>query len=106
MSNAAASATEADTCRKYVLPKLYDAGWTDDQINEQRTFTDGRIVVVGSKVTRRPQKRADYILRYTRDFPIAVVEAKPTFKKPGDGIQQAKDYAQILRGRRSGRNRR
>lgn len=34
--------TEADTCRKYVLPKLYEAGWTDDQINEQHTFTDGR----------------------------------------------------------------
>jgi len=88
--------TEADTCRKYVLPKLYAAGWTDDQINEQRTFTDGRIVIVGSKVTRRPQKRADYILRYTRDFPIAVVEAKSTFKAPGDGIQQAKEYAEIL----------
>ncbi|CBE67443.1 protein of unknown function [Candidatus Methylomirabilis oxygeniifera] len=37
--------TEADTCRKYVLPKLYAAGWTDDQISEQKTFTDGRIVV-------------------------------------------------------------
>lgn len=24
--------TEADTCRKYVLPKLYAAGWSDDQI--------------------------------------------------------------------------
>ena len=31
-------ATEADTCRKYVLPKLYATGWTDDQINEQRPF--------------------------------------------------------------------
>ena len=90
------SITEADTCRKFVLPKLYNAGWTDDQINEQRTFTDGRIVVVGSKVTRRPQKRADYVLRYTRDFPIAVVEAKASFKKPGDGLQQAKEYADIL----------
>ena len=37
--------SEADTCRTYVLPKLYAAGWTDDQISEQRTFTDGRIVV-------------------------------------------------------------
>lgn len=37
--------TEADTCRKYVLPKLYSAGRNDDQINEQRTFTDGRIMV-------------------------------------------------------------
>ncbi|MBM3854674.1 MAG: hypothetical protein FJ399_16235 [Verrucomicrobia bacterium] len=52
--------SEADTCRTYVLPKLYAAGWTDDQINEQRTFTDGRIMVAGTKVWRRPQKRADY----------------------------------------------
>jgi type I restriction enzyme R subunit len=88
--------TEADTCRKYVLPKLYAAVWTDDQISEQKTFTDGRIVLAGTKVTRRAQKRADYILRYSRDYPIAVVEAKAAFKKPGDGIQQAKDYAQIL----------
>src|ERR1019366_4318536 len=88
--------SEADTCRKYVLPKLYAAGWTDDQISEQKTFTDGRIVVVGDKVKRREQKRADYLLRYKRDFGIAVVEAKSIYKKPGDGLQQAKDYAQTL----------
>jgi type I restriction enzyme R subunit len=88
--------TEADTCRKYVLPKLYAAGWTDDQISEQKSFTDGRIVVAGSKVKRRPQKRADYLLRYRRDFPIAVVEAKTIYANPGDGLQQAKEYAQIL----------
>ena len=88
--------TEADTCRKYVLPKLYAAGWTDDQISGQKTFTDGRIVVAGNKVSRRPQKRADYLLRYTRDFLIAVVEAKAAYKNPGDGFQKAKEYAQIL----------
>jgi type I restriction enzyme R subunit len=88
--------TEADTCRKYVLPKLYAAGWTDEQISEQKSFTDGRIVVTGDKVRRLPQKRADYILRYRRDFPIAVVEAKSIYANPGDGLQQAKDYAQIL----------
>lgn len=88
--------SEADTCRKYVLPKLYAAGWTDDQISEQRTFTDGRIVVTGSKVLRKPQKRADYLLRYARDFPLAVVEAKAIYKKPADGFQQAKEYADIL----------
>ena len=49
--------TEADTCRKFVLPKLYAAGWDDDQIREQRTFTDGRILVAGTKVWRRPKKR-------------------------------------------------
>jgi type I restriction enzyme, R subunit len=88
--------SEADTCRKYVLPKLYAAGWTDDQISEQKTFTDGRIVVAGSKVTQRPQKRADYLLRYSRDFTLAVVEAKAAYRNVADALQQAKDYAQML----------
>jgi len=88
--------TEADTCRKYVLPKIYAAGWTDDQISEQKTFTDGRIIVAGTRVRRRPQKRADYLLRFTRDFPIGIIEAKAKYKTAGDGLQQAKDYAEIL----------
>src|SRR3989338_7183000 len=87
---------EADTCRKYVLPKLYTAQWTDDQISEQKNFTDGRILVLGDKCRRKKQKRADYILKYRRDFPIAIVEAKADYKNPGDGIQQAKEYAEIL----------
>ena len=49
--------SEADTCRKYVVPKLYAAGWNDEQISEQKSFTDGRIVV-GSKPFRKKQKRA------------------------------------------------
>ena len=90
--------TEADTCRKYVLPKLMAAGWDNDphSFTEQKTFTDGRIVIVGTVTHRRRQKRADYLLRYTRDFLIAVVEAKADYKSPGDGLQQAKDYAEIL----------
>lgn len=89
---------EADTCRKYVVPKLTESGWDDEphSIWEQKTFTDGRIVVAGNKVRRRPQKRADYLLRYTRDFLLAVVEAKADYKTPGDGLQQAKEYAEIL----------
>ena len=73
---------EADTCRKHVLPKLYTAGWDDDQISEQKTFTDGRIVVAGSKCFRKKPKRADYLLRYKRDFTIAIVEAKASYRKP------------------------
>ncbi len=90
--------TEADTCRKYVLPKLVEAGWDNEphSFTEQKSFTDGRIVVAGKKVIRLPQKRADYLLRYTRDYMIAVVEAKPAFKLSADGLQQAKEYAQIL----------
>jgi type I restriction enzyme R subunit len=88
--------TEADTCRKYILPKLYAAGWSDDQISEQKTFTDGRIVVTGNKCFRKKPKRADYLLRYKRDFMIAVVEAKTSYKNPADGLQQAKEYAEML----------
>lgn len=89
---------EADTCRIYVLPKLVDAGWDNEphSFTEQRSFTDGRIVLAGNKVRRRPQKRADYLLRYTHDYLLAVVEAKADYKTAGDGLQQAKDYAEIL----------
>lgn len=89
---------EADTCRRYVVPRLQAAGWDADpyRINEQVTFTDGRIVVTGQRGRRRPGKRADYILRYRPDFPIAVVEAKASYATPGEGLQQAKEYAEIL----------
>jgi type I restriction enzyme R subunit len=90
--------SEADTCRKYVLPMLTQAGWDNEphSFTEQKTFTDGRIVVIGQKIKRQKQKRADYLLRYTRDFMIAVVEAKAAYKLPGDGLGQAKEYAEIL----------
>jgi type I restriction enzyme R subunit len=91
--------TEADTCRIYVVPKLQAAGWETDphSIAEQRTFTDGRIIVHGQRATRRPGKRADYLLRYRRDFPIAVAEAKSEDQSAAAGLQQAKDYAEILK---------
>ena len=76
--------TESDTCRTSILPNLYAAGWNDDQICEQRTFTAGRIIVHGNKTTRRKSNRADYILRYTRDFCLAVVEAKAEYKRAAD----------------------
>jgi len=88
--------TEADTCRKYVLPKLLSAGWDDEQICEQRTITDGRIVPVGKGFIRKAPRRVDYLLRYARNFPLAVVEAKAAYKSAGDGLQQAKEYAQML----------
>ena len=88
--------TEADTCRTYVLPALYAAGWSDDQIQEQASFTPGRIIVTGGRVRRGRRKRVDYLLSYTRDRPLAVVEAKVEYRLPGDGLQQAKGYAEIL----------
>jgi type I restriction enzyme R subunit len=89
---------EADTCRKLIVPKLQAAGWETEphSIAEQRTVTDGRIVPAGKGFIRRPPKRVDYLLRYTRDFPLAVIEAKADYKLASDGLQQAKDYATML----------
>ena len=77
--------TEADTCRRFVVPRLQAAGWDTPPrlINEQRTFTDGRIIFTGGKARRGRQKRADYLLRYRPDFPIAVVEAKAAYRHFG-----------------------
>jgi len=89
---------EADTCRNEVVPRLLAAGWDDDphSIAEQRTITDGRIVPAGRGFVRKPPYRVDYLLRYRRDFPLAVVEAKASYKTAGDGMQQAKAYAERL----------
>lgn len=89
---------EADTCRKYITPAIVRAGWDTDphSINEQVTFTDGRIIPVGQNARRKDGKRADYILRYRRDLAIAVVEAKADEFAADTGLQQAKDYAEIL----------
>jgi type I restriction enzyme R subunit len=90
--------SEADTCRKFVVPKLQAVGWDNEpySIAEQRTITDGRIVPVGKSFIRRPPKRVDYLLRYRRDFPLAVVEAKAEYKTAADALQQAKQYAEML----------
>ncbi|WP_409564098.1 EcoAI/FtnUII family type I restriction enzme subunit R [Methylobacterium sp. J-068] len=90
--------TEADTCRKFVVPRLQAAGWdaAPCSINEQRHFTKGRVRFVRGEPRRGKAKRADYILRYRPDYPIAVVEAKAAYKQAADGIQQAKDYATTL----------
>ena len=79
--------TEADTCRQYVVPKLQAAGWDSEphSIAEQRSFTDGRIVVA-TKATRLQRMKADYLLRHTPDFTMAAVEAKSAHKKPADGL--------------------
>jgi type I restriction enzyme R subunit len=91
-------ANEADTCRKSVAPLLQQAGWDNEphSIAEQRTITDGRVIPVGKGFVRKPPKRVDYLLRYNRDFPLAVVEAKASYKTAADAVQQARDYAEFL----------
>lgn len=78
--------------------RLAKAGWGDPlwRIAEQHYFTDGQIFLVGDGHRRRKGKKADYLLRFTESFPIATVEAKAEDLEPGAGLQQSKDYAQIL----------
>ncbi|MCS6803432.1 MAG: hypothetical protein NZ773_16010, partial [Dehalococcoidia bacterium] len=75
--------TQADTCRRHVVPALQAAGWdtAPHSIAEQRTITDGRIVPVGRGFVRKPPKRVDFLLRCRRDFPLAVVEAKASYRR-------------------------
>ena len=42
--------SEADTCREYVTPAIQAAGWGDSpfEIAGQRSFTDGRIVLMAA----------------------------------------------------------
>ena len=66
------------------------------QIREEVSFTKGRIIVRGKLVTRGKAKRADYILYFKPNIPIAVIEAKDNSHSVGDGMQKALDYAETL----------
>ena len=46
------------------------------QMREEVNFTKGRIIVRRKLVTRGKAKRADYILYYKPNNPIAIIEAK------------------------------
>ena len=91
------SLSERDICTKFITPHLISAGWDiHNQVREEVSFTDGRIYVRGKIHTRGARKRADYILYYKPNIPIAVIEAKDNKHAVGAGIQQALDYAEIL----------
>lgn len=91
------SLSERDICTKFITPALANAGWdTQKQLLEEVTFTDGKIYVRGKMVARGAKKRADYILYYKPNIPIAVIEAKDNKHSVRAGLQQALDYAEVL----------
>lgn len=91
------SLSERDICTKYITPAIKKAGWnTLTQLLEEVSFTDGKIYVRGRMTSRGVRKRADYILYYKPNIPIAIVEAKDNKHSVRAGMQQALDYAQIL----------
>ena len=88
--------SERDICSKFISPAVKRAGWDGMlQIREEVAFTKGRIIVRGKLVTRGKAKRADYILYYKPNIPIAIIEAKDNNHSVGDGMQQALDYAAL-----------
>ena len=89
--------SERDICTKFITPALRGAGWDEmSQIREEVSFTKGRIIVRGRMVARGKRKRADYILHFKPNIPVAVIEAKDNTHSVGDGMQQALDYAETL----------
>jgi len=89
--------TERDICTKFILPAIVRAGWNAlTQVREEVYFTKGRIIVRGKLVTRGKGKKADVVLYYKPNIPIALIEAKDNSHCVGDGMQQALDYAQTL----------
>ena len=82
--------SERDICTKFITPALVAAEWDLlTQIREEVSFTKGRIIVRGKLHTRGEQKRADYILYYKSNLPLAVIEAKDNKHSVGAGMQQA-----------------
>ncbi len=89
---------EAETRAELIDPKLKACGWgvvEGSRILRERNvckITDGRIQVGGG---RSKPLVADYILVY-KGIKLAVIEAKSDEKEVGEGIAQAKEYAEKL----------
>lgn len=89
--------SERDICTKFITPAVEKSGWNRlTQLLEEVSFTDGKIYVRGKLTSRGNKKRADYILYYKPNIPIAIIEAKDNKHSVRSGIQQALDYARIL----------
>lgn len=89
--------TEQDIRTKYITPAILSAGWDRDlQMREEVSFTNGKVIVRRKTVKRGEKKRADYVLYWKPNIPIAIVEAKDNKHSVGDGMEQALEYAEIL----------
>ena len=88
--------TEEDIKLRYITPAI-ECKWDKHaQMRMEFNFTDGRVIVRGNSVARGKRKKADYILYYKRNLPLAIVEAKDNRHSVGSGMQQGIEYAEIL----------
>ena len=87
--------TEEDIKLRYITPAI-TAKWPVTQITMEQKITDGKINLRGNMASRSKAKKADYLLYLNDGNPIAVVEAKDNKHTVSFGMQQAKEYAQML----------
>ena len=91
------SLSETDIRTKYITPAIVEAGWNPmSQIREEYAVTKGRIVARGKTCKREAPLKADYVLFYKPNKPIAIVEAKDNNHTMTDGMQQALQYASMM----------
>ena len=88
--------TEEEVKLNYITPAIEEAGWTKKQMRMEYSITAGKIVVRDNVAKRLPKMKADYVLFYKENLPLAVVEAKDNTHRVGDGMQQALEYAEKL----------
>lgn len=89
--------TEEDIRAKYIDPSIRDAGWNEElQIRREVFFTDGKIIIQKNKTKRGKRKKADYVLSYKTNLPLAIIEAKKNTFTIGHGMQQGIEYGEIL----------
>lgn len=91
------SLSERDICTRYITPAIKQAGWDIlTQVREEYPVSNGRITVRGRMHSRGQPRRADYVLCFQPNQPIAVIEAKGPSHSLGHGMQQAQAYAEKL----------
>lgn len=88
--------TEEEVKLNYITPAIENAGWDRRMIRMEYPITAGKIIVRGEKAFRATKKRADYLLFYKENLPLAIVEAKDDAHLIGDGMPQAQEYAEKL----------
>lgn len=88
--------TEEEVKLNYITPAIEEAGWSKKQIRMEYTITAGKIVVRSNTAKRLQKMKADYVLFYKENLPLAIVEAKDNSHRIGDGMQQALEYAEKL----------
>lgn len=90
--------SEEDIKLRYITPAITDQGWSvkDISMEAKVKLTDGKINLRGNLIARGKAKYADYLLYYNRATPIAIVEAKDANHSVSHGMQQAKEYAEMM----------